>query len=670
MKLQLTNKFLHRVRIHGGEFDSSARAMNRAGEKDTLITYERALEAQADLRKFRGSTIERKHMSTKTTFKRVALVAVAALGFGMLSVAPSSAATNANLGCYTADGITAQALSTAGNDVCGGIAGTYNQITLAFTALAVGDVVELTGGNFVSGGSHTALNVAKTAAVATATSAGQLTVATPTAGTITAKFFKNTNGVVSTTATETVVITVGATALSGVYSAAKSSVYLVAGETWTATADATTAPTKVKTYVATDSSTASIVVKYLDGLGKAVTGDSITATITSGPGTLFTANQLSGYVGKFDTVTALSANFSSDESVGKYTASTDVDATTGVAAFYLFANGQAGTSVVTVKNAAGTVIGTKSVVFTDTTVATLTAEVLKPTVQGDTTSRTSNVFKLTVKDSAGNPITGSVSITATSGTTTIATPTQVPSAGVEDTATASAAGEMYWGLTPAAAAVSGPVVITFKAGLVTATATVTLASAVAATFTGAAASTTANGDVVYTFTAKDAKGYAVPEGSVLSNYIASVTSVGTSGSLAAQTALTATSKGGVWTTTAVAAPSSTTDITSTFVMTGTKGTANSYLAATLTGISLPVTFSVANPSIDAATDAANEATDAANAATDAALAAADAADAATAAAEDASAAVAALAKSVNTALKALKKQITSLTALVNKLLKK
>jgi hypothetical protein len=83
-----------------------------------------------------------------------------------------------------------------------------------------------------------------------------------------------------------------------------------------------------------------------------------------------------------------------------------------------------------------------------------------------------------------------------------------------------------------------------------------------------------------------------------------------------------------------------------------------------------VTVSVVNPSQDASTDAANEATDAANAATDAALAAADAADAATAAAEDASAAVAKLAKSVNTALKALKKQITSLTALVNKLLKK
>ena len=32
-------------------------------------------------------------MSTKTTFKRIALVAVAALGFGLLSVVPSTATT-------------------------------------------------------------------------------------------------------------------------------------------------------------------------------------------------------------------------------------------------------------------------------------------------------------------------------------------------------------------------------------------------------------------------------------------------------------------------------------------------------------------------------------------------------------------------------------------------
>jgi len=46
---------------------------------------------RADLRIVRRSTIERKQMSTKTTFKRVALVTVAALGLGAFAVAPSQA---------------------------------------------------------------------------------------------------------------------------------------------------------------------------------------------------------------------------------------------------------------------------------------------------------------------------------------------------------------------------------------------------------------------------------------------------------------------------------------------------------------------------------------------------------------------------------------------------
>ena len=83
-----------------------------------------------------------------------------------------------------------------------------------------------------------------------------------------------------------------------------------------------------------------------------------------------------------------------------------------------------------------------------------------------------------------------------------------------------------------------------------------------------------------------------------------------------------------------------------------------------------VTASVVNSSVDAATDAANEATDAANAATDAALAAADAADAATAAAQDASDAVAALSAEVSKMIASLKAQITSLTNLVIKIQKK
>jgi hypothetical protein len=72
----------------------------------------------------------------------------------------------------------------------------------------------------------------------------------------------------------------------------------------------------------------------------------------------------------------------------------------------------------------------------------------------------------------------------------------------------------------------------------------------------------------------------------------------------------------------------------------------------------------------AALDAAQEAIDAANAATDAANAAAEAADAATAAAQDAADAVAALSTQVSEMIAALRKQITALTNLVIKIQKK
>jgi len=116
-------KFLHRVRIHGGEFDASARAMHRDGMTSSF---------QAAVETVSIATIERKQMSTKTTFKRVALVTVAALGFGLLSVAPSSAATQADslaLSAATATQLTGET-KTAGSAVA----------TVAFLSGATPDV--------------------------------------------------------------------------------------------------------------------------------------------------------------------------------------------------------------------------------------------------------------------------------------------------------------------------------------------------------------------------------------------------------------------------------------------------------------------------------------------------------------------------------------------------
>jgi trimeric autotransporter adhesin len=118
--------FLRRVRIHGGEFDSSARAMNRVKQVRLL---------QAEPRIVRGSTIERKQMSTKTTFKRIALVAVAALGFGVLSVVPSQADVT-GLIVTTTNGTGATVLKT-------GESTTAATIKVQFLGLATADTVSV-----------------------------------------------------------------------------------------------------------------------------------------------------------------------------------------------------------------------------------------------------------------------------------------------------------------------------------------------------------------------------------------------------------------------------------------------------------------------------------------------------------------------------------------------
>ena len=71
------------------------------GERDALV---RTTHFKATVENVSNVTIERKIMSTKTTFKRVALVAVAAVGLGLLTAVPSNAApsfTNGSLGLGT-----------------------------------------------------------------------------------------------------------------------------------------------------------------------------------------------------------------------------------------------------------------------------------------------------------------------------------------------------------------------------------------------------------------------------------------------------------------------------------------------------------------------------------------------------------------------------------------
>ena len=95
--------FPRRVRIHGGECGAVARALHHEAQEDALMSHERASLVPAAIKKALIATNERKQMSTKTTLKRIALVAVSALGFGLMTVMPAKAAVTNTLGNPTAN---------------------------------------------------------------------------------------------------------------------------------------------------------------------------------------------------------------------------------------------------------------------------------------------------------------------------------------------------------------------------------------------------------------------------------------------------------------------------------------------------------------------------------------------------------------------------------------
>ena len=127
-------------------------------------------------------------MSTKTTFKRVALVAVASLGFGLLSVVPSNAASA--LGTNTATGTTSTAtagvqsvsVSVKGKAVR---LGKMSNIVAKFTGPAVLSYSDDTG-TVATGGFAASAKINPNIALLTApaTSAAAITAVTTSAGSV------------------------------------------------------------------------------------------------------------------------------------------------------------------------------------------------------------------------------------------------------------------------------------------------------------------------------------------------------------------------------------------------------------------------------------------------------------------------------------------------------
>jgi ribosomal protein S8E len=84
MRSSSADRFLRRVRIHGEEGGAVARALHHKAKRNSLPAVFEIVSSTTD---------ERKLMSNKTSFKRIALALVVALGFGVMNTSSSFAAT-------------------------------------------------------------------------------------------------------------------------------------------------------------------------------------------------------------------------------------------------------------------------------------------------------------------------------------------------------------------------------------------------------------------------------------------------------------------------------------------------------------------------------------------------------------------------------------------------
>jgi trimeric autotransporter adhesin len=659
--------FLRRVRIHGGEFDSSARAMNREEQVRLL---------QADLRIVRGSTIERKQMST--TIKRVALVAVAALGLGVMSVAPSTATTNADtltLSASTASQLTGETatatsavatLSYLADDLADSMSVTVSLVSAPATSTALPRLIlietataqarETVGGANIALGSTTgtAANtrvfvVPSGTAPVNATAKFRVFLSAPTVvGTYVVRVTPAVTGVGVLNATaQTLTITVTQNPASDTVATTATSI-LNAGETSSATADV--AVTADRT-ASTTTAAATIKVRLSNAAAAAVTAESFTATV-SGPGILGSGQ---------DTGTTISG----PSATGRAITVKNGDVV------QLFPDGTSGVATITIGSAAGVILATETVTFFGAA-ATVAATVKKAVIGVGTSA---DVLEVVVKDSAGVSVSNLGTLSVVSSDTTKVANAYAQAIGSYSTTTGA-----Y--LIPVTAAAAGAVKLT-----VSTKASATATTGVDATAVDVRVGSSTPASVAVTL---DKASYAPGEKATISISLKDATGLdlaaGNYASIFAAGGISAnyTLGGGSDTTTAtyvngytagaatytVYMPVTEGDVVFSWTTGSVAATSGAGLATANQAVKGSVTVSVSSPSTAAATDAANEATDAANAATDAALAAAEAADAATTAAQEASDAVAALSASVTKLIAGLQSQIRSLAAVVAKIAKK
>jgi hypothetical protein len=643
-------------------------------------------------------------MSTKTTFKRIALVAVAALGFGMLSVAPSSAAP----GTATAIAI-ANTTTTAGTALAASkytSAPVLDELAISAFSVTAGSAVVLhltaIGGDGLNDDNQTRVAlrgygyVVAAHANATTAAGAEDPLTSFNAPTVVGTY---TLDVETTTADPAAFdsnvlkysVTMTVTAPTGV-SATLSTAHIKAGNTETIANATTDLVTASGTSTAGTANSGSIALTMKNTLGAAMsTGNTITAQITAGPGYLVALTADTPTDDQCSTTPTYSAT------VGRAISAFDpgaianiiicADGTVGVATIALSVTNQSVTTAWATKSftfygpvrtlAVATSNFTIGAAGGDETGASVAArtEAGEVTNAGAlTTNTTTPAFIISAKDAAGQLATA-----ASAPTVISSAPTVVASGSctLDDGSSATYSSGQGFGLyncsfTTAASAKSGDkATLTFRindplgtAGIdyLTTTVDVTVGGTRFTETLALNKATYTEGEaLVVTRTAKDSSGNPVADGSAAPAVVFNKAVGGTApgaGFYVGGTLATSSSRPAVFAPTASGVFEAR--------MSGRNGSTTTVAIIT----TATVAESAAEAAANAAGDAAAEATDAANAATDAANAAAEAADAATAAAQDAADAVAALSTSVTAMVDALRKQITSLTNLVIKIQKK
>ncbi len=674
-------KFPRRVRIHGGEFDASARAMHRSVRLAVPATIENVSIV----------TIERKQMSTKTTIKRVALVAVAAMGFGLLSVVPSQARSQGDsltLSAATAsivagDTITASSPSVtlaflADSNASDSMTVTAYYISRPATSTAIpmlyvsdttSAVVASTGGGsaLAKGDSITTQiayvksDVATPASVSAKLNIGLSSNGGNTGTTVVGDYVvrliatvTGSGGGTAVAGTKDVTITVKANPVTDTVATTATVVLggLASNDSITSATDEVV--TASKTVGATPSAVLSVALKNANG--SATTGESYTAYIVSGPGTLCAPTRAAT-----TTITGCTAGVSR---------MTNVVAGRGVG---IFADGTSGVTTVQILSAAGVKLAEKSLTFYGA-VDKIVATAAKTVVPYGSTTTTAVTFK--AYDSAGVEVkAGVVAYTNSDKAAAI-------SNAYNACETTYVAASSYWEckVVGVAAGTANLTVTTNSAATVT---TGKTSNAVAVRVGGKAAELS---DVLVAF---DKATYAPGELALLT-----VTPVDAAGLVLADETYTVFTSAGLTTDYAFGSGSGFTTSTASVYSNGGAGVAPTsgvytfkqymplsegtvtvtYTTAagvrTTAGVKATAVATVSSASGSAAIEAANAAQASADAATDAANAAAESADAATAAAQDAAQAVADLATQVADLIASLKAQLTALTALVVKIQKK